>query len=132
MIRKAGSLFLCAVFGQLLYSCGSCFGDNTKALPYYTVKGYEVYNSYRVTGVDQSGNNQLQDLSENSVVDFDKLVISIQALVDYHAAAKPKALFLNSAFACSPLENGHKGTKETLDSLAITSYHDFDDKHKFK
>ena len=73
-------------------------------------------------------------LNENDTINFDEYrFLQIDYLVEYHSSVEPtnwSFSLLNSAYACSCIENGMYGSKtEKLENLTLITLNDFDDTH---
>jgi len=111
---KKGAIVLIGTFVlQILHSCGTCADDIAKSLPYYDVTGYQYKSTAR----------------EGVSIPYDEFSMVISASTDFYASKRLGSFLSNNAFACDPPPDGHRGTKELLDSLVITSYYDYDENH---
>jgi hypothetical protein len=87
-------------------------------LPYFDTKGIRgVYN------LKDSGHSTISN-EEVSIVDY-RLSVILDAT--YYAFFQKNGY---NTMACSPLENGYKGTNEKIDYIKITADKPYDNKHE--
>jgi hypothetical protein len=87
-------------------------------LPYFDMKGLRgVYN------LKDSGHSTISN-EEVSILNYKLDILLDATYYSYYQENGYKAI------ACSPLENGYKGTYEKIDYIKITADKPFDDKHE--
>jgi len=132
MRRKTFFLTLLLVTGFTFQNCDP-FDCNCPPFSggYFDIQGIDLIN-YK-----KRGNSSVDKLLENEEVKFsDYSGLTIDYIVEYHSnnCHQKKTWdfsIMNSALACSCLENGWEGSKEEkINSLTILTLNDFDTEHR--
>lgn len=108
-------LFIPFFFFINFIACKLC--DSGNPLPFFDIKGIKKVATSNASGLPTTTNEEV------NLKDF-RMTIFLE--VTYYAFLQNGGY---GAFACSPVENGYKGTTEKIDYIKITADKAYDDKH---
>lgn len=125
-------LVFALVIGLPLQMCSPENGGDCNCSPitgeYFDIKGM-VMNSYK-----KMGDNSVSIMTENESVPYAEYAsLGVEYSVDYISQRQPKRpsfSLISSAYACSCVSNGDRGSKyEKLANITVITLNDFDETH---
>ncbi|HLW32981.1 MAG TPA: hypothetical protein VKX40_12005 [Aequorivita sp.] len=130
---KTKILVIALVMGLPLQMCSpNDSGDDCNCGPitgeYFDIKGMELQNYKWV------GPNSISPIKENEAVPYgDYAGLGVAYIVDYisqRRAKRPGFSLTSSAYACSCIQDGDRGSKyEKLSNITVITLNDFDETH---
>lgn len=130
---KTKILVIALVMGLPLQMCSPTRnGDDCNCGPitgeYFDIKGMELQNYKWV------GTNSISPIKENEAVPYEDYAgLGVEYIVDYisqRRAKRPGFSLTSSAYACSCIQDGDRGSKyEKLSNITVITLNDFDETH---
>lgn len=125
---KTVLLTLILSIGFLLPSCDrdpDAFCNCPEVIPYFDIMDLKIHNTEKVEDF-----SRIIDSNQDSISSDRFEGIFLEYLVDYHSDINFNFSVMNSAFGCSCVGSGYKGSAtEKIESFEIITLNDFDDDH---